>query len=228
MSQFLREVKRRASFSPSFISTTRRFIRQELQGSEYDFNVADTLKCYRPCSLDELITLTNFNKKEIQLIYQGFKQECPSGIVNEETFRKIFGHFFPCGDTKQYAHLIFSTFDLRSSGIITFEDFLIGLSTLCRGTIEDRLKWIFKLYDNKKTGRLTKDDFHVIICAVHSLLGNASNRHNNYIITQEHTTKVFQKFDQKNQGYITIDDFISICLQDPMIVQSIEALRVTV
>ncbi|CAF3784722.1 unnamed protein product [Rotaria sp. Silwood1] len=126
-------------------------------GSEYDFNVADTLKCYRPCSLDELITLTNFNKKEIQLIYQGFKQECPSGIVNEETFRKIFGHFFPCGDTKQYAHLIFSTFDLRSSGIITFEDFLIGLSTLCRGTIEDRLKWIFKLYDNKKTGRLTKD-----------------------------------------------------------------------
>ncbi|CAF2719087.1 unnamed protein product [Rotaria sp. Silwood2] len=196
--------------------------------SEYDFSVTDNLKCYRPCSLDELVTLTNFNKKEIQVIYQGFKQECPSGIVNEETFKNIFGHFFPCGDTQQYAHLIFSTFDLRSSGIVTFEDFLIGLSTLCRGTVEDRLKWIFKLYDNKKTGRLTKDDLHVIVCAVHSLLGNASNRHHDYTITQEHTTIVFQKFDQKNQGYITIEDFVSICLQDPMIVQSIEALRVTV
>ncbi len=80
-----------------------------------------------------------------------------SGIVNEETFNNIYRQFFPFADTSTYAHLIFSTFDLRSSGFVTFEDFLICLSTLCRGTIEDRLKWIFTLYDTKKSGKLTKD-----------------------------------------------------------------------
>ncbi|CAM2698656.1 unnamed protein product [Rotaria socialis] len=198
--------------------------------SDYDdAAVTDNSRSYRPCSLDELVARTKFDKKEIQVIYQGFKQECPSennlGIVNEQTFKNIFGQFFPFGDTSKYAHLIFSTFDLRSSGIVTFEDFLIGLSTLCRGTIEDRLKWVFKLYDTKKTGRLTKDDFHVIVCAVYSLLDNISNHYNDYITIQEHTATVFQKFDKLHQGYITIEDFIKICTQDPIIVQSIEALR---
>lgn len=83
------------------------------------------------------------------------------GIVNEETFKHIYGQFFPFADTSSYAHLIFATFDLRSSGCVTFEDFLICLSTLCRGSVEDRLRWIFTLYDTKKSGKLTRD---VCIC----------------------------------------------------------------
>lgn len=108
-------------------------------------------------SLDELVHRTKFSKKEIQTIYQGFKQECPSGFVNEETFKHIYGQFFPFADTSIYAHLIFSTFDARSPGLVTFEDFLICLSTLCRGSLEERLKWIFTLYDTKRSGKLTRD-----------------------------------------------------------------------
>ena len=26
-----------------------------------------------------------------------FSQECPSGVVNEETFKSIYSHFFPQG-----------------------------------------------------------------------------------------------------------------------------------
>jgi len=114
-------------------------------------------KRYKPRSLDELITRTKFSKKEIQIIYQGFKQECPTGIINEQTFKNIYKQFFPFADTSTYAHLIFSTFDLRSTGVITFEDFLLCLSTLCRGSTEDRLKWIFSLYDTTKSGKLTKE-----------------------------------------------------------------------
>ena len=79
------------------------------------------------------------------------------GIVNEETFKHIYGQFFPFADTSSYAHLVFATFDLRSSGCVTFEDFLVCLSTLCRGSLEDRLRWIFTLYDTKKSGKLTRD-----------------------------------------------------------------------
>ncbi len=30
-----------------------------------------------------------------------FPQECPSGVVNEETFKHIYAQFFPHGGTKQ-------------------------------------------------------------------------------------------------------------------------------
>lgn len=196
--------------------------------SDFDDDGLETLKRYKPRSLDELASRTKFSKKEIQLIYQGFKQECPSGVVNEETFKHIYSQFFPFADTSTYAHLIFTTFDLRASGCVTFEDFLICLSTLCRGTIEDRLRWIFSLYDTKKSGKLTRDDFHMIVCAVYSLLGNVSTPRFDHETTREHTANVFQRFDKSRQGYLTMQDFISCCLSDPTIIQSIDALRTTV
>lgn len=196
--------------------------------TDYDDDGLETFKRYKPRSLDELASRTKFSKKEIQLIYQGFKQECPSGIVNEETFKHIYGQFFPFADTSSYAHLVFATFDIRSSGCVTFEDFLICLSTLCRGSLEDRLRWIFTLYDTKKSGKLTRDDFHVIVCAVYSLLGNVSTPRYDLETTREHTATVFQRFDKAHQGYITIQDFLSFCLSEPSIIQSIDALRTTV
>ena len=47
--------------------------------TDFDDDGLETLKRYKPRSLDELASRTKFSKKEIQLIYQGFKQECPSG-----------------------------------------------------------------------------------------------------------------------------------------------------
>ncbi len=50
--------------------------------TDYDDDGLETLKRYKPRSLDELASRTKFSKKEIQLIYQGFKQECPSGMID--------------------------------------------------------------------------------------------------------------------------------------------------
>ncbi|CAM4810413.1 unnamed protein product [Rotaria magnacalcarata] len=175
--------------------------------TDYDDDGLETFKRYKPRSLDELTTRTKFSKKEIQLIYQGFKQECPSGIVNEETFKHIYGQFFPFADTSSYARLVFATFDLRSS---------------------DRLRWIFTLYDTKKSGKITKDDFHVIVCAVYALLGNVASPCCDLETIREHTTTVFQRFDKSHQGYITMEDFMSFCLNDPNIIQSIDVLRTIV
>lgn len=55
-------------------------------------------------------------------------------------------------------------------------------------------------------------DFHVIICAVYSLLGNVSSPRYDIETTREHTAHVFQKFDKSQQGYVTIQDFMSFCL----------------
>ena len=52
---------------------------------------------HRPESLDTLVQMTNFSKQELQLMYRGFKQHCPSGMVSEETFKEIFANFFPQG-----------------------------------------------------------------------------------------------------------------------------------
>ena len=32
-----------------------------------------------------------------RMMYRGFKQECPNGAVNEDTFKEIYEKFFPHG-----------------------------------------------------------------------------------------------------------------------------------
>ncbi|XP_073676286.1 A-type potassium channel modulatory protein KCNIP1-like [Garra rufa] len=52
---------------------------------------------HRPEGLEQLEAQSNFNKKELQVLYRGFKNECPSGVVNEDTFKQIYSQFFPHG-----------------------------------------------------------------------------------------------------------------------------------
>ncbi|GCB75256.1 hypothetical protein scyTo_0018984, partial [Scyliorhinus torazame] len=77
--------------------------------------------CYRPEGLRQLQAQTNFTKRELQVLYRGFKNECPSGVVNEETFKQIYSQFFPQGDASMYAHYLFNAFDSAHNGSIKFE-----------------------------------------------------------------------------------------------------------
>ncbi|KAF0287994.1 Kv channel-interacting protein 4 [Amphibalanus amphitrite] len=124
---------------------------------------------YRPGDLQALATSTKFSRRELQFFYRGFKQECPSGHIDEESFREIYAKFFPFGgeatqvdelfmlhmnlwrhalrsvpDSNQYAHLLFNVLDKNQTGSISFDDFIYGLSTLIKGSTADRLAWTFK------------------------------------------------------------------------------------
>lgn len=52
---------------------------------------------YRPDSLSALSRTTRFTEDEIKRIYRGFKAECPTGVVKEDTFKLIYSQFFPQG-----------------------------------------------------------------------------------------------------------------------------------
>ncbi|KAL8187465.1 UNVERIFIED_CONTAM: Kv channel-interacting protein 4 [Gekko kuhli] len=77
--------------------------------------------CHRPEGLDQLQEQSKFTRKELQVLYRGFKNECPSGIVNEESFKQIYSQFFPQGDSSTYATFLFNAFDTDHDGSVSFE-----------------------------------------------------------------------------------------------------------
>lgn len=84
----------------------------------------------------------------------------------------IYAQFFPRGaDTNGYARFVFNSFDIQRKQEITFTDFVIGLSVLTRGTIDEQLRWIFTLYDINGDGIITKDELSRIVSSVHDLMG---------------------------------------------------------
>lgn len=65
--------------------------------SDSEFEESETTPRYRPDSLRALCRATKFSEAEIKRIYRGFKAECPTGVVREETFKGIYSQFFPQG-----------------------------------------------------------------------------------------------------------------------------------
>ncbi|KAM8785332.1 calsenilin isoform 2-T2 [Rhynchonycteris naso] len=177
---------------------------------------------HQPEGLEQLQAQTKFTKKELQSLYRVFKNECPSGLVDEDTFKLIYAQFFPQGDATTYAHFLFNAFNADGNGAICFEDFVVGLSILLRGTVQEKLKWAFNLYDINKDGYITKEEMLAIMKSIYDMMG----RHTYPLLREdaplEHVEKFFQKMDRNQDGVVTIDEFLETCQKDKNIMSSMQ------
>uniref|UniRef100_A0A8C0WTM4 EF-hand domain-containing protein n=1 Tax=Castor canadensis TaxID=51338 RepID=A0A8C0WTM4_CASCN len=178
--------------------------------------------CHRPEGLEQLQEQTKFTRKELQVLYRGFKNECPSGIVNEENFKQIYSQFFPQGDSSTYATFLFNAFDTNHDGSVSFEDFVAGLSVILRGTIDDRLNWAFNLYDLNKDGCITKEEMLDIMKSIYDMMGKYTYPALREEAPREHVETFFQKMDRNKDGVVTIEEFIESCQKDENIMRSMQ------
>ncbi|XP_048685579.2 calsenilin isoform X4 [Caretta caretta] len=177
---------------------------------------------HQPEGLDQLQELTKFTKKELQSLYRGFKNECPSGLVDEDTFKLIYAQFFPQGDASMYAHFLFNAFDVDRNGAICFEDFVVGLSILLRGTVHEKLNWAFNLYDINKDGYITKEEMLAIMKSIYDMMGRYTYPVLRDDAPVEHVEKFFQKMDRNRDGVVTIEEFLETCQKDENIMSSMQ------
>ncbi|XP_022919783.1 A-type potassium channel modulatory protein KCNIP1 isoform X2 [Onthophagus taurus] len=170
---------------------------------------------YRPDSLEALCRATRFTQAEIKRIYRGFKAECPTGVVKEETFKMIYAQFFPQGaNTSQYAHYVFNTLDQDHSGLISFEDFVQNLSVLSRGSLDEKLRWTFNLYDINGDGYITREEMTDIVSAVYDLMGKLAEPCIDDDTVKEKVERIFQKMDKNQDGVVSFEEFLDCCQKD--------------
>ncbi|XP_016072566.1 PREDICTED: Kv channel-interacting protein 1 isoform X1 [Miniopterus natalensis] len=219
-----------------------------------------TMVCHRPEGLEQLEAQTNFTKRELQVLYRGFKNECPSGVVNEETFKHIYAQFFPHGgeshlgndparlplwwaaflsptpapiaclslclaDASTYAHYLFHAFDTTQTGSVKFEDFVTALSILLRGTVHEKLRWTFNLYDINKDGYINKEEMMDIVKAIYDMMGKYTYPVLKEDTPRQHVDVFFQKMDKNKDGIVTLDEFLESCQEDDNIMRSLQLFQ---
>ncbi|KAL6435163.1 hypothetical protein ACFW04_005330 [Cataglyphis niger] len=181
---------------------------------------------HRPEELATLAATTRFSKKEIQLIYRGFKQECPSGLVDEDAFKQIFSQFFPQGDASQYAHYVFNTMKRKPSGKISFEEFLTILSKVSRGSVEEKLQWVFGLYDLDGDGLISKEEMLDVVGSIYEMLGRYTQPQilEPHAAAREHVDRIFHLMDANKDGVVTIEELVQWCSKDEQLLRSLDTL----
>ncbi|XP_068910797.1 Kv channel-interacting protein 4 isoform X7 [Tenebrio molitor] len=117
-------------------------------------------------------------------------------------------------NTSQYAHYVFNTLDQDHSGLISFEDFVQNLSILSRGSLDEKLRWAFTLYDINGDGCITREEMTDIVSAIYDLMGKVAEPSVDEDTVKDKVDRIFQKMDKNKDGVVTLDEFLECCRKD--------------
>lgn len=72
------------------------------------------------------------------------------------------------------------------------QDFVTGLSILSRGSIDEKLRWTFSLYDINGDGCITREEMTDIVTAVYELMGKFADPNLDHEGVREKVDRMFQ------------------------------------
>ena len=195
-------------------------------------NHQDAIKCYQTLTDNDvklLVQNTDFKEDEIREWFREFLQDCPDGILTKDIVSDMLSSILPHDNVRVVTDLIFSTFDKDNNDFIDFNEFLIATHCTATSSPEDKLRWVFQLYDKVvfKFCILFMYDFKdgsksIQLSEMMEVFGTL---YLNEGVTEElaidRAQKIFSFLDVNNDGDISEEEFVRGCLQDEELVRAL-------
>ncbi|KAG4101518.1 EF-hand [Neocallimastix lanati (nom. inval.)] len=124
--------------------------------------------------LQRLHLKTHFDIVELEAFYDQYNSlstfEGEGGGITHSTFELCLG---PLSLEKNLIiERLFRFFDQNHDGIINFEELVCGLSILCKGSLDERIKHTFIGYDLDEDGKISRSELHKMLTAYFKLSMN--------------------------------------------------------
>lgn len=116
-----------------------------------------------------LVATTHYEEAEILQLFDQFIESSSGGVLKFSTFQAVA---FTCGVySAEAARLLFRAFDANHDGMITFAEFVRGLSAMTRGSNEEKLVVAFRMYDVDGDGLIHFETLQSNLQALEQALG---------------------------------------------------------
>jgi Ca2+-binding EF-hand superfamily protein len=109
---------------------------------------------------ESLLAQSKFDKEEIHNItktWEDLADRANGKGIDKETFLK----YFPM--TGLLGERLFAQFDFKKTGLIDLDEFVMGLAAFCRGTRDDKIKFIFNMYDTDHNNTVSKQELTCLL-----------------------------------------------------------------
>mmetsp|Transcript_655 Transcript_655/g.682 ORF Transcript_655/g.682 Transcript_655/m.682 type:complete len:883 (-) Transcript_655:908-3556(-) len=106
------------------------------------------------------LSMQKFNEDEIVILRKTWKDladRAGGKGIDKDTFLQYFPLAGLLGER------LFAQFDTRKSGFIDFDEFINGLATVCRGSKDDKIHFVFNMYDVSHDNTVSKQELTTLL-----------------------------------------------------------------
>jgi Ca2+-binding EF-hand superfamily protein len=160
--------------------------------------------------INSLLKKTRFTRQDIIDWWNGFLDDCPSGLLDKQKFIEVYEHRYATGKAKKFCNHVFRTFNPdKKTRAINFEQFMCAIDITLNGNSEEKLEWAFTMYDINGDQRISKKEMLTIVDAMFDLLDKNKGKDT----PRKHVDQIFARIDTDHDDYISKEEFISGCMR---------------
>jgi hypothetical protein len=100
--------------------------------------------------------------------------------------------------------------------VLDFREWICGLSMICSGSIEDKLRLMFRAYDRERDGYLSKEDMANLLVGVYKTANRFADSVDDVRSLVE---TMFLNLGIKGEGLLSFDDFQRAVHMEPLIIE---------
>lgn len=194
------------------------------------------------------LAASKFDHEEIallQMTWQDLADRSSGKGIDKDTFLQ----YFPLNGL--LGERLFVQFDNKKTGYIDFDEFIIGLSTVCRGSKDDKIHFVFNMYDVSHDNTVSKQELTTLLNHIPKAVLHDSYTPSHYdagydsssSVANEETTsredeleevdqytnhdlveKAFEECDLNHTGRLTYEEFKMWVERNPSVMDYIESI----
>ncbi|XP_066583535.1 calaxin-like [Prorops nasuta] len=164
----------------------------------------------------KLAKTTHFSYREVEalaIIHRKIVET--KGPMNRYVFHDIYHAGLDLTNNKRHLLIdrIFSTFDKSNSLQINYVDWVEGMSVVLRGTLDERIRFAFSVYDYWKTNKLNKENiFQMLRGCIFRLPENEDTEQ----AVKDLVELLLKKIDVDRDGFVSDEDFAAAVRKNPL------------
>jgi len=190
----------------------------------------------------KLSAQTHFSEVEVNKLFNTFTELAPSGKCNKELFskclEKLEEHGFKHPKETPFGDRLFQLLDTNGDGEVDLNEFVVGLSMLCKGTAEEKLALSFRAYDLDGSGSISEDEMkHMFkqawLAGFKALAFDHGGEDLDFEQLDEFSTSMAQNFahsafeslDTDKNGQLSLEEFTKFVMAQPKITATLNGFK---
>ena len=142
----------------------------------------------------------------------------PSGYVTRSKFKSVyFRHRKRTKGAELYLDNVFRAYDTDNNHTVDCDEFITVLGMHCRGTTEEKLLWMFKVFDMNNDGYITKTEMLCIVRALYKMGGKLKGMNST---PDSHVKQIFKRTDSNQDELLSLDEFMEMRTAEPELMKA--------